>query len=101
MLLGGKKMGYVFDFSNPKAVDALCKFMGDLMARNGIDGLVCDFGIDLAHYWDLADGVDRAGLTEIKYQCVMYLPIVRSAAALLSRRLHMLRQSLRHRRCCP
>ena len=72
MLLGGKKMGYVFDFSNPKAVDALCKYVGDLMARNGIDGLVCDFGIDLAHYWDLADGVDRAGLTEIKYVTGLY-----------------------------
>lgn len=72
MLLGGKKMGYVFDFSNPKAVDALCKYVGDLMARGGIDGLVCDFGADLAHYWDLADGVDRAGLTEIKYVTGLY-----------------------------
>ena len=72
MLLGGKKMGYVFDFSQPKAVDALCKYVGDMMSREGIDGLVCDFGGDLAHYWDLADGVDRAGLVEMKYVAGFY-----------------------------
>ena len=72
MMLGGKKMGYVFDFSQPKAVDALCKYVGDMMAREGIDGLVCDFGGDLAHYWDLADGVDRAGLVEMKYIAGLY-----------------------------
>lgn len=72
MLLGGKKMGYVYDFSQPKAVDALCKYVGSLMERGGIDGLVCDFGGDLARYWDLADGVDRAGLVEMKYVAGLY-----------------------------
>lgn len=72
MMLGGKKMGYVFDFSQPKAVDALCQLVGNMMAREGIDGLVCDIGVDLAHYWDLADGVDRAGLVEMKYVAGLY-----------------------------
>ena len=65
-------MGYVYDFSQPKAVDAICKYVGDMMSREGIDGLVCDFGGDLARYWDLADGVDRAGLVEMKYVAGLY-----------------------------
>ena len=72
MLKGGKKMGYIFDFSQPKAVDALCKYVSALMEKGGIDGLVCDFGGNPAHYWDLADGVDRAGLVEIKYVTGLY-----------------------------
>ena len=72
MLLGGKKYQYIFDFSQPKAVDWLCKYIGDMMEREGVDGLLCDFTGDLAHFWDLADGVDRAGLTEIKYVTGLY-----------------------------
>ena len=72
MLHGGKKMGYIFDFSQPKAVDALCKYVASLMEKGGIDGLVCDFGGDVARYWDLADGVDRAGLVEMKYVAGLY-----------------------------
>ena len=67
MLLGGKKYQYIFDFSQPKVVDWLCKYFGDMMEREGVDGLLCDFEGDLAHFWDLADGVDRAGLVEMKY----------------------------------
>ncbi len=72
MLLGGKKYQYIFDFSQPKAVDWLCKYIGDMMEREGVDGLLCDFEGDLAHFWDLADGVDRAGLVEMKYVAGLY-----------------------------
>ncbi len=69
MLHGGKGYKYyIYDFSNPKAVDFICKYVGDLMESWGVDGLLCGIdGCNLAHYWDLADGVDRDGVTEMKY----------------------------------
>ncbi len=69
MLHGGKGYKYyIYDFSNAKAVDFICKYVGDMMENWGVDGLVCGIdGCNPAHYWDLADGVDRDGITEMKY----------------------------------
>ena len=72
LLTGEKGQGYIFDFSQPKAVDFMCKHIASLMHEGGLDGLVCSVSGDLGRYWDAADERDRTGLVEMKYVAGLY-----------------------------
>lgn len=72
ILTGDKGSDYVFDFSNPKAVDVICKQFDEIMAEGGIDGIICDVDGNLGTYWDKNDETDRAGIVEMKYVAGLY-----------------------------
>ena len=72
LLVGDKGAGYIFDFSQPKAVDFICRHIASLMEEGGIDGLVCSVSGNLGKYWDAADERDRTGIVEMKYVAGLY-----------------------------
>ena len=72
ILTGDKANGYVFDFSNPKAVDFICKEFDGIMSAGNIDGMICDVTGDLGKYWDKNDEKDRTGIVEMKYVAGLY-----------------------------
>ncbi|MBO4557783.1 MAG: alpha-galactosidase [Bacteroidales bacterium] len=72
LLMGVKKGDYIFDFSQPKALEHITKYIGDIMAREGIDALQCDVAGNLADYWDANDERDRTGIIEMKYVAGLY-----------------------------
>ena len=72
ILTAEKGSDYLFDFSNPRAVDYICKQFDEIMAEGGIDGLICDVTGDLGKYWDKNDEADRAGIVEMKYVAGLY-----------------------------
>lgn len=59
---------YAFNMADAKAVDWLCKYIGDFMEINGIDHYRQDFNTGaLAEFWAAADEKGRRGITEMKY----------------------------------
>ena len=59
---------YAFNLADAKAVDWLCKYIGDFMEINGIDHYRQDFNTGaLAEFWAAADEKGRRGITEMKY----------------------------------
>ncbi len=59
---------YIYNLADPKAVDWLCKYIGDFIEINGIDHYRQDFNTgNLALYWAAADERGRRGITEMKY----------------------------------
>ena len=72
LLVGERGGDYIYDFSQPKAVDYMCRYIGGLMEAGGLDGLVCNVSGDLGLYWDKADESDRQGIVEMKYVAGLY-----------------------------
>lgn len=61
--------GYdLFNLADDKAVDWLCKYIGDFIEINGIDHYRQDFNTGrLAEFWAANDEKGRRGITEMKY----------------------------------
>lgn len=57
----------LFDLSNPKACNWLCKDYGDMIEDNGIDYYRQDCNIKPDKYWEANDEKGREGLKEAKY----------------------------------
>lgn len=59
---------YLFNLSDPAAVEYLCKYIGDFIEANGIDHYRQDFNTGrLAEFWAANDEKGRRGITEMKY----------------------------------
>ena len=59
---------YIFNMADAKALDWLCKYIGDFIEINGIDHYRQDFNTGaLADFWAAADEKGRRGITEMKY----------------------------------
>ncbi len=63
---------FLFNLANPKAVDWLCKYIGDFLEQNGIDYYRQDFNIAPESIWKTHDKPGREGITEIKYITGLY-----------------------------
>ena len=57
----------LFNLANREACDWLCRYYGDMIARNGIDYYRQDCNIEPEKYWEANDEPGREGLTEIRY----------------------------------
>ncbi len=59
---------YIYNLADDKAVEWLCKYIGDFIEINGIDHYRQDFNTGaLAEYWAANDEKGRRGITEMKY----------------------------------
>ena len=59
---------YLFNLADDRAVDWLCKYIGDFIEVNGIDHYRQDFNTGrLAEFWAANDEPRRRGITEMKY----------------------------------
>ena len=59
---------FLFNLADDKAVDWLCKYIGDFIEINGIDHYRQDFNTGaLAEFWAENDEKGRRGITEMKY----------------------------------
>jgi len=57
----------MFDFGNPAARQYMIDSMSDLITKEGIDIFRQDCNFAPAPFWAAADGLDRKGMTEIRY----------------------------------
>ena len=68
MKLADEDRYYIFNLADDKAVEWLCKYIGDFMEVNGIDHYRQDFNTGrLAEFWAANDEKGRRGITEMKY----------------------------------
>ena len=59
---------FIFNLADDKAVDWLCKYIGDFIEINGIDHYRQDFNTGrLAEFWAANDEPGRRGIVEMKY----------------------------------
>lgn len=58
---------YLFDLGNKKALQWLCKYIGDFMEENGIDHYRQDFNMRIDNYWKENDEPGRTGIREIRH----------------------------------
>jgi alpha-galactosidase len=58
---------FLFDLGNKEARDWLCKFIGDMMEKNGIDYYRQDFNMNVDNFWRENDEPGRRGIHEIRH----------------------------------
>jgi len=58
---------YLYDLGNKEALDWLCKFIGDMMEKNGIDYYRQDFNMKIDNFWRENDEPGRIGICEIRH----------------------------------
>ncbi len=58
---------YLFDLGNEEARSWLTGYLGDLIAREGIDNYRQDFNFDPYPYWQAHDKPGRVGISEIRH----------------------------------
>ena len=57
----------LFDLGNKEAREWLCRYIGDLIERNGIDYYRQDFNMEPDKYWAAHDEAGRTGMKEIRH----------------------------------
>ena len=57
----------MFDLGNKEAREWLCRYIGDLIERNGIDYYRQDFNMEPDKYWAAHDEAGRTGMKEIRH----------------------------------
>jgi alpha-galactosidase len=58
---------FLFDLTNPDALQWFCKYFGDIIEENGIDYYRQDYNIRPEAFWKFNDKPGRTGITEIRY----------------------------------